>query len=163
VITRRRLLALSAAAATVLALPAGAAEPFEDGDSELIRALLAVIYGPGSERLDVVSDLAATLVFVDEDTRDKVRQLPWLLDELSRVLVPTVSAWHALPPEEQAAALEDWATSGLAFRRSVYVAVRKVLLFHAYLDERTWAEIGYPGPWLGRMELPVHPLRFGEP
>lgn len=164
---RRRF--LLAAAASVLVLPLASAEgvavapiPFGAEDADRVRALLRVIYGPGHERLSVVEALEATLAYIDEDKRSTIQALPAVLDELSRVLVPTWVAWRDLPEEAQAAALADWSTSSLAFRRSVYAALRKLLLFHAYLEEHTWPEMGYPGPWLGRIDLPVHAPRFGE-
>lgn len=161
-VPRRRFLALAAAASVALCLPASAAEPFEAADAEVMRALLRIIYGPGSERLDVVAGIERSLDCVDADRQPLIRSLPSLFDQASRALVPTFVAWHALPEDDQRAALDDWASSSLVFRRTVHNALRQLLLLHAYMDEATWAEIAYPGPWLGRLNLPVHPPRFGD-
>jgi hypothetical protein len=164
-IGRRRFLGLLTAAAAVLAVPAHAEDPierFSASDADVLRQVLSVLYGDGADGIDVVAKLERTLTYIDPDRHATILALPGLLDQLSRVLVPTFSAWHALSPEDQARALLDWQDSSLAFRRAVYAGLRLLLLSLAYTDASTWTEIGYPGPWIGRIEVPVHPPRFGE-
>jgi hypothetical protein len=79
------------------------------------------------------------------------------------VLVPTGGAFAGLSEAAQGAALEDWLYSPLAFRRQVGQALRQLVLAHCYTHPVGQAAVGYAGTWLGRVELPVHPLRFGEP
>ena len=149
------------------AAPAGTAPvagaPFGEGDLAVLRALLATIFGVGSEETDTLTAAAVGVSYLEPDRQVLVGLLPALLNQGHRAFNPILRSWTALPEAERAAALEDWATSSLALRRQVYVALRQLLLFHAYSDPSTWAAIGYPGPWLGRFTLPVHPLRFGEP
>ncbi|MFZ5476374.1 MAG: hypothetical protein ACOZNI_06315 [Myxococcota bacterium] len=160
---RRRFLALCAAGASVLALPAAAEDrvAFDPDDAAVVRELFRAIYGSGADAVDVVRHLEETLPYVAADKHDLIRMLPGIVDEVSRVLVPSVSAWRDLGEADRVAALEDWGTSPLELRRTVYHGLRRMLLAVAYCDPATWVDIGYPGPWLGRMVLPVHPLRFG--
>lgn len=170
-ISRRQALALLAAAAALLGLPdealAGDDPPpvaaFDADDTRILRLVLDAIFGPGAERTDAVAALGVTLGYLDEERQALIVQLPGLLDQLSRVLVPTGVAWSALDAEGRARALVDWERSPLGFRRQVFQALRQLLLFAAHTDPSTWPMVGYPGPWLGRVALPVHPPRFGEP
>ena len=169
VFSRRRFLVLSASVA-VLAIPAElrAALPppkanFGSDDLDVLDAVKRIVYGPGADALDIRPGLAESIGFLDEDKQPMLASLPSTFDALSRFLVPTTGAFVSLSAGAQEFALHDWITSPLAFRRQVGQALRQLVLAHCYSIESTWTEIGYPGPWLGRMELPVHPLRFGEP
>lgn len=167
--SRRQLLALAAASA-VLAVPASvrAALPppkasFGDDDLDVLMALARCLYGPGADALSLRTTLPETLGFLDEAQQSLLAMLPSAFDVLSRALVPTVRPFVALSEAEQAAALDDWLQSPLAFRRQIGQSLRQLVLAHCYTDPAVFDSIGYPGPWLGRHALPVHPLRFGEP
>lgn len=159
-----------AAVAAVASVPRALAGPapvavaqFTERDLDVLDAVKAVVYGPGADGLDIRPGLLATLALLDDDKQATLASLPTLFDRLSRVLVPTGGAFASLSPEARVAALEDWIHSPLAFRRQVGQALRQLVLAHCYADERTWVDVGYAGPWIGRVEVPVHPLRFGEP
>jgi hypothetical protein len=148
--------------------PAGGGLPlakvgFDAGDARILEALALLVYGPGAERFGVTAAMQGTLGFMAPDKQELVVSLPGLFNQLSRVLVPTVSAWIDLGPRDQRRVYEDWLHSDLAFRRAVAQGLRQLILAHIYTQPEAWEEIGYPGPWLGRLSLPVHPLRFGEP
>lgn len=167
--SRRQLLAFGAAAA-VLAIPAPLRaelpppkSQFGDDDLAVILALARCLYGPGADALALRTTLPETLGFLDEAQQPLLAMLPSTFDLLSRVLVPTVRPFVELGEAAQAAALEDWLQSPLAFRRQIGQSLRQLVLAHCYTDPAVFDSIGYPGPWLGRHELPVHPLRFGEP
>ena len=158
------------AATAVLAIPAPlrASLPppkakFGAADAAVLLALRGVLYGPGGEGLDIVASLGETLGFMDEAQQPLLASLPSTFDLLSRVLVPTLGAYADLPLDAQTAALEDWISSSIGFRRQVGQALRQLVLSHCYTNDAVYDSIGYPGPWLGRLPLPVHDLRFGEP
>ncbi len=158
--------AIAAAAAIPRSLHAALPPPvasFGPGDLDVLDAIKGVVYGPGAEALDIRPALQETLGFLDADKQPVLASLPSTFDKLSRVLVPTWGAYAELVPEVQAAALVDWLESPLPFRRQVGQALRQLVLAHCYGNEATWALVDYPGPWLGRVPLPAHPLRFGEP
>lgn len=131
-------------------------------DVAVLQALLAAIFGPDSERTDAVEALTTSFAWLDDERKPLVAALPAVFDQASRVLVPTIAAFHTLTPEAQASAVADWSASTLGFRRQVFNALRTLLLAHAYADPVTWEGVGYPGPWLGRIDLAAHPLRFGD-
>lgn len=168
--SRRELVHFAAGLGLAALLPApGAAEaasprpiaPLDGQTRRLLGELLRTFYGEGGEHTDAVAALEEGLAWLAEDRQELVVRLPGLFDQLSRVVVPTWWAWSELDDPGRLAAVEDWARSSLAWRRSIHGALRQLLLFHAHTDPSTWESIGYPGPWLGRLDLPVHPLRFG--
>lgn len=168
-VSRRNLLVLSAASA-LLAIPAPlraslppAKATFGEGDLAVIAALARLFYGPGADALNVGGALAKTLGYLDESQQPVLASLPSTFDLLSRVLVPTCGAFADLDDAAQAAAMDDWLQSPLPFRRQVGQALRQLVLSHCYTNPAVNESIGYPGPWIGRFELPVHALRFGEP
>lgn len=167
--SRRQVLALGATAA-LLAVPAPllaglppARSRFGADDEAVLDALKGLLYGPGAEAMDILTPLRETLGFLDESQQAQLASLPSTFDLLSRVLVPTGGAFASLPVAAQAAALDDWLESPLAFRRQVGQALRQLVLAHCYTHPVGQAAIGYAGPWLGQYQLPIHPLRFGEP
>lgn len=168
-LSRRRLFALSAAsAALAIPRPLLAALPpsktsFAEHDLDVLDAIKRVVYGPGADSLDIRTPLAETLGFLDEAQQPVLATLPSTFDHLSMVLVPTFGSYTSLSLAEQESALNDWIMSPLAFRRQVGQALRQLVLAHAYAIPSVAAEIGYAGPLIGRVDLPVHPLRFGEP
>lgn len=55
-----------------------------------------------------------------------------------------------MSPAEQDSYLQGWMTSGLAFRRTAFQALKRISLSMFYTDSRTWNEIHYEGmflPW----------------
>ncbi len=167
-VARRQFLALVAALPAVLVLPVGCSgTPAEDGpgwddvDRAVLAGFLAAVFGPGSERTDAVAALSESFAWLDDERKPLIAALPAVFDQATRVLAPSVAAFHDMPPGQQADVVADWSGSTLALRRQVFNALRALLLAHAYADPVTWSDIGYPGPWIGRIDLPVHPLRFG--
>lgn len=143
--------------------PPRPAAGFDAADLKILQALLLAFYGPGGDQTDALAALAEGLAYLAPDRQELIVQLPAVFAIGSRVLSPTVTAFQALPTAEQEAVLDDWALSDLGFRRQVFGALRQLLLYHAHTDPKTWALLDYPGPWVGRLDLQPHPLRFGEP
>ena len=168
-LSRREVLLLSAAAA-VIAIPAALRSSlpppkasFGEDDLAVVEALARMFYGPGAEALGVSAALKSSLGFLDESQQTVLASLPSTFDLLSRVLVPTCGAFVSLGEAAQVAAVEDWISSPLAFRRHIIQALRQLVLSHCYTNPAVHESIGYPGPWIGRVDLPIHALRFGEP
>jgi choline dehydrogenase-like flavoprotein len=53
--------------------------------------------------------------------------------------------------------LRAWSESRLPMRRQAVSALRAIASFGYYGREEAWAEVGYDGPWLGRVDVAVHP------
>ena len=54
---------------------------------------------------------------------------------------------------EQDSYLRAWMESGLGMQRQGFLALNKISGMLFYMDARTWPQIGYPGPWVGRFDF----------
>ena len=62
-----------------------------------------------------------------------------------------------LEREARTEVLRRWADSPLPEQRQAITALRTLAGFAVYGREETWAEVGYDGPWLGRLPVEVLP------
>jgi hypothetical protein len=53
-----------------------------------------------------------------------------------------------LSTESQDRVIRGWATSRLGFRRSGFVAIKRLAMSIYYTQQESWPAIGFPGPWL---------------
>lgn len=87
---------------------------------------------------------------------------PRLKADLSRLL----GAWEdytflagrfgpftAMAPAEQDAYFANWLESGLGMKRQAAVGLNRLAAMLYYMDPRAWPAIGYPGPWVGRLDV----------
>lgn len=58
-----------------------------------------------------------------------------------------------LSAETQDAYLKSWQSSPLGLQRQGFVALAKITAMLAYMNPRSWPQIRYPGPWVGRLNL----------
>lgn len=62
-------------------------------------------------------------------------------------------AFTAMSPEAQDAYLRAWIDSPLGVMRQGAVALNKLSGMLFYMEPRSWKQIGYPGPWIGRYDF----------
>lgn len=97
-----------------------------------------------------------------------VRRLPLRERRLFRLLLRAIEfgvvlsvgrpvRFSALPRAERQRCLRDWARSRLSFRRQGVAALKSLAALAYYGRESAWDDVGYDGPWLGRMTVAVHP------
>lgn len=55
--------------------------------------------------------------------------------------------------KEQDDYLRAWMVSPLGVQRQGFVALNKICAMLFYMDERTWPQIGFPGPWIGKFDF----------
>lgn len=63
-----------------------------------------------------------------------------------------------LPLLRQREYLSQWGESGIALRRTGFISLKGLLAFYYYSDPQVWDAIGYDGPWMGRIEIPIVPV-----
>ncbi|MBI2059099.1 MAG: GMC family oxidoreductase [Nitrospirae bacterium] len=64
-----------------------------------------------------------------------------------------------LTREEQEEVLEGWLDSRIDSRRMLMVLLRTLCAMAHYGREEVWPEIGYDGPWVGRIPMPHVPVK----
>ena len=62
-----------------------------------------------------------------------------------------------LDPSRRETWLRSWADSAIPLRRQGAAALKALGALAWYGREAAWADVGYDGPWLGRVDVPVHP------
>lgn len=60
--------------------------------------------------------------------------------------------------ERQRDYLSQWGDSSIAVRRTGFISLKGLLAFYYYSAPQVWGAIGYDGPWLGRLEIPILPV-----
>lgn len=58
----------------------------------------------------------------------------------------------AMTPAEQDEYLRAWRDSSLGLQRQGFVALNKLAAMLFYMEERSWPQIGFAGPWVGRFD-----------
>lgn len=61
-----------------------------------------------------------------------------------------------LDPRRREAWLRSWADSAVPLRRQAAAALKALGALAFYAREEAWEAVGYDGPWLGRVQVPVH-------
>jgi hypothetical protein len=87
--------------------------------------------------------------------RSVQRDLRWILrifEHGTHVFDLKGRRFTGLSPEDQAKYLNGWMESSLGARRLVFRALKLIASMGWYGRPEAWAEIGYAGPWLGRIE-----------
>ncbi len=64
--------------------------------------------------------------------------------------------FSGLDPVRREAWLRSWAESAIPLRRQGAAALKALGALAFYGREEAWPDVGYDGPWLGRVDVPVH-------
>lgn len=106
----------------------------------------------GAPDLDVAS--AADRLFASAHPRlqHDLKQLLNSLEDLTWLNL-RFRPFTALSEESKDAYLQSWADSPLGIQRQGFVALAKIAATLVYMDPRTWPQIGYAGPWIGRYDF----------
>lgn len=167
-LTRRRVLALGIAGASVLVVGGGvssllagappvaglrvlSAREYRTLDA-LARTLLPSggAFEIGAERFDLARAFDAYLTGEPADNVKKL-QRALLLFELGPLLFERRwSSFSRLSDAERLRHYEAWTTSDRLARRQVATAFRKFMALVFYDNPEVWPHIGYPGPSLAR-------------
>ena len=121
---------------------------------QTLHALAETVYGepPPSAWLDAFYGLVARL-----RPRDK-RELRWLLFSIEQL--PRLSfrpRFSELPLAERERQVSAMARSRIEIRRRGLRVLRNLIYYCIYGQSETWSEIGYGGPWIGRVAVEPAP------
>ena len=103
---------------------------------------------PSPTRLDVARAIDEMFSRRDAQTQKEFRSLLGLYDNalFGFVMEGRITPFTKLSPEAQDASLASWETSGIAFKRIVFAALRRLIGMVYYTFPETWKHIGYDGP-----------------
>ena len=87
---------------------------------------------------------------LDAQVRRDLSALFTLLEHGSALFRLRATRFSHMSADEQDRTLADWCDSRLDVRRQGFQALRALAFFGYYRDDRTFAQLGYPGPMVAR-------------
>ncbi|HEY8377155.1 MAG TPA: GMC family oxidoreductase N-terminal domain-containing protein, partial [Nannocystis sp.] len=129
----------------------GAWSPVE---KRIFTAVVAAAVGePAGD--DVADAAAPFLAYLSRVDRLRLRALLLGLEYGAPLFRLRPGRFTSLSPAEREAYLASWARSRLAPRRQGAAVLRALASLAYYGRDAAWPDVGYDGPWLGRVEVPV--------
>jgi len=131
--------------------------------SVLAERMLGVagLLGAGLDQVDVGRNVDALVAPLDADLRSQLRSALRVFEHGTYLFDLRRKRFTSLTPEQQQQYLAGWMNSTLGIRRTVFRVLKALVAAGFYQDPRTWAAVGYDGPWLGR--IAVDPRGADEP
>ncbi|HEX6938187.1 MAG TPA: GMC family oxidoreductase [Longimicrobiales bacterium] len=125
-------------------------------ERRIFTAVVAAATGepPAADVADAVAPFLDRLSRVD---RWQLRALLLAFEYGAPLLRLRPRRFSALPPDAREACLAGWAASRLALRRRGAAVLKALSMLAYYGRDAAWPEVGYDGPWLGRVDVPVLP------
>jgi hypothetical protein len=165
-LTRRRLLQTGLGGALLLAvgavLPSGCARysPIERPLQFLTRKEYAVVTSaavrilglPDEPREDIGGFIDGLLAELPPTTQQQARMMIRVVEHGTHLFDLKPRRFTRLSPAEQDVYLRGWMESTLGARRVIFRALKTLAALGYYAQTSTFEEIGYDGPWLGRVE-----------
>jgi len=165
ILSRRRLLKLALGAGVLVCMgPAGlftlrgraqrvaGLRCLSDHEYRTLTALAHALFprgggiALGAEDLDLARDLDAFLADEPAWNRADLKRALLLLEIGPIVFAGTPRTFSHLNVDERVEHFAAWATSGMALRRQVSLAFRRLLSMAFYDRPEAWKDIGYEGP-----------------
>lgn len=110
---------------------------------------------PGMARVrdvGIVGAIAGLLGPINPAIAQDFRQLLDTLDDVP-LLSFSLTPFSALGEGDRLKTLEGWGHSWLALKRRGFQGLKKIAASAFYGKSETWHEIGYEGPWVGRIDV----------
>lgn len=104
---------------------------------------------------DVASGIEPLIQRLPRSDIIQLRLLLHGIEQGARLRLGRPCRFSALGVRERQAYLAPWAESRLALKRQAFAALKTLAMLAFYGREDAWAEVGYRGPWLGRVKVPV--------
>lgn len=117
--------------------------------------------GGGRDQIDVAANIDAVVAEWTPASQAQFRTMLRLFEHGTYVFDLQRYRFTALDTDQQDRYLAGWMTSTLGARRVVFRALKALVAGGFYQDPRSWQQLGYPGPWHGRvfaeprLELPA--------
>ncbi|HEY9724621.1 MAG TPA: gluconate 2-dehydrogenase subunit 3 family protein [Oscillatoriaceae cyanobacterium] len=106
----------------------------------------------GAETIDVATAADHLLAKASPPLQAQFRQLLDTFEDWTWLALH-FKPFTAMGPEEQDAYLRAWQSSPLALQRQGFSGLNKTCAMLFYMDPRSWPQIGYPGPWIGKFDF----------
>lgn len=116
-----------------------------------ILGIAALAEGGAGGGVDVAARLDPTVLTWDADLQRQLRFALRVVEHGTYLFDLERKRFSKLTPEQQDRYLAGWAASTLGARRVAFLGLKALVSLGYYAGE--WDGLGYPGPWLGRIEV----------
>lgn len=119
--------------------------------------LLGVPGKVGSEvgQIDVAANVDRLVAAWDAEAQRQLRTMLRVFEHGTYLFDLQRKRFTKLSADQQDLYLRGWMSSTLGVRRTVFRAIKALASFGMYPDPRVWRRLGYDGPWLGRVYVPM--------
>lgn len=111
--------------------------------------------GSGPGQIDVGANVDSVVADWDEEAQGQLRTMLRVFEHGTYLFDLRHERFTRLAPTKQDEYLAGWMNSTLGVRRLVFRALKLLVATGFYREPRAWTQIGYEGPWLGRIEASV--------
>ena len=127
--------------------------PFSDSERQILRAICNRLLpggagAPAAIKLDVAGTIERLLRELGPHATSDFRSLLAVFEWSPLLFQAKPRRFTRLAPQDQDQVIRGWAISRIGFRRTGFVAIKRVAMSTYYAQEGSWAAIGFPGPWL---------------
>lgn len=105
---------------------------------------------PSPDELGVADSIDKFLISADKNIQSQFRQLLAVFECGTFIFNLKLMPFSQLPAQEQDKYMNSWAASRIGFKRQGFMALKKFCMSNYYMNDQTWNEIRYKGPWHGR-------------
>lgn len=103
---------------------------------------------PTSDELDVAGFIDQRLVAMRPKVRGDLLSFIGIVEHVSPIAKGHARRFSNLAPAEQDAVLASLESSGSDLMRAGFEGLKALVFMGYYRDPRTWAVLGYEGPWV---------------
>ncbi|MFQ5458158.1 MAG: gluconate 2-dehydrogenase subunit 3 family protein [Myxococcota bacterium] len=107
---------------------------------------------PSPSEAGVAAQIDAAFAFAPGGVQSQVKQMLQIFEHGTQIFFFSFKRFTELTPEEKDDYIRTWMDSGLAFRKTVFWAMKKIAFAFYYSTPAVWPSIDYDGPWIGRAE-----------
>jgi hypothetical protein len=107
--------------------------------------------GPEEDQVDVAGNLDAWLATWDADAQQQLRIMLRVFEHGTSLFDLQRKRFTRLGAAAKDQYIDGWMRSTLGARRAVFRGLKALSAAGFYQDPGTWKDLGYDGPWLGRV------------
>jgi len=111
--------------------------------------------GAGPGQIDVGANVDSVVADWDVEAQGQLRTMLRVFEHGTYLFDLRRERFTRLASTKQDEYLAGWMNSTLGVRRLVFRALKLLVATGFYSEPRAWTQIGYEGPWLGRIEASV--------
>lgn len=115
---------------------------------------------PGAGELEVATVADRLFSRANPRLKGDLRQLLDTIEDQTWLAL-RLTPFTAMTPAEQDAYLATWRDSPVGLMRQAFVGLNRIAGMLSYMAPGSWPAIGYPGPWIGRVDLGLGPDNQG--